>query len=154
MHNEIQLTSEDYMITMLQAQKEEKEKVRNLEFTVKDHDRRIHEIESNVPINASLNNYVTKIRVRRIIEALGGKSSKAYRYEYPEDSGEHYKSIRTKAFAEAERRFSAEFNLRNYGELRQHQYEDAVKYWESYEPSESIIREACVVNNQLSLQGT
>lgn len=151
MQNEIQLTSEDYMITMLHAQKEEKEKVRALEITSKDHERRIEEIEYNTPINASLNNYLTKVRNRNLIEFMGGKGSKAYRYRYPEGSSSHYKMFRSKVYKEAERAFQLAFNVRNYGETRQHQYEDAVKFWEEHEPSKGLLREIDILNGQTEL---
>lgn len=149
MSNEMALMSEDYMINMLQTQKEEKEKVQTLQITTKDHERRIIELETNVPIAPALNNYLTKLRRGKVVEALGGKSSKAYHYVNPE--GSHYKKLSNECFAEAERRFKNDFGLRNYGELKQHQYEEAVIYWNDFELSDKLQRKINEVNNQIEL---
>ena len=83
------------------------------------------------------------------MEALGGKGSKAYKFKYPE--GNQYKTLAGKCFSTAEREFKARFNLRNYAELRQHQYEEAIEYWSNYELSNDIMQEIYVVNNQVEL---
>lgn len=84
-----QLTTEDFLINVLETQKEEKEKVNKLMIENEDHERQIKELEYEVPINWAFNNYLTRLRRERIVHILGGKKSKAYKYEYPE--GSHYK---------------------------------------------------------------
>lgn len=144
-----QLTTEDFLINVLETQKEEKEKVKNLLIKNEDHERRIKELEYEVPINGVFNNYLTRLRRERIVHILGGKESKAYKFEYPE--GSQYKTLTNKVFAEAGRRFKSHFNIAFYGELRQHQYESAVKYWGEYEPSDSIMKEIYQLNHQITL---
>ena len=150
-NSNLPVTSEDMLINILKTQKEEKMKVQDLTEYYVDHERRIVEIETNRPINATLNNYLTRVRNRIIVDFLGGKSSKAYKYVYPEGSGEHYKKLTNKVYAEAEREFKTKFDIRVYGELRQHQYEDAIIFWEEYEPSKEVLNEINQVNNQINL---
>lgn len=149
MTEKFELMSEDFLINMLETQKAEKAKVNELEIVSTNHERRIFELETNVPINPALNNYLTKLRRGKVVEALGGKSSKAYHYVNPE--GSHYKKLSNECFAEAERRFKNDFGLRNYGELKQHQYEEAVIYWNDFELSDKLQRKINEVNNQIEL---
>ena len=149
MTEKFELMSEDILINMLETQKIEKAKVHELEIVKTDHERRIIELETNVPINPALNNYLTKLRRSNIVEALGGKDSKAYRFVNP--TGSHYKKLANECFAEAERRFKNNFGLRNYGELKQHQYEEAVIYWSDFELSNKLQRKINEINNQLEL---
>lgn len=148
---ETHLTPEDMMINVLQTQKMHKSQITGLLEAKEDHERRITEIEDNQPINATLNNYITRIRNRRIVSFLGGKRSNAYKYEYPKNSRENYKTLANKMYKEAERSFKQQFDVRVYGELRQPQYEAAVKFWEEYEPSKELMREVAVINNQTAL---
>lgn len=145
------LTPEDMMINVLQTQKEHKQQLGSIGENLVDHNRRITELELKVPINASLNNFLTKLRNRKIVGYLGGKRAKAYKYKYPEKSTEHYKTLSSKVYAEAERRFKSTFNVRVYAEIKQHEYEEAVLFWENYEPSKRIINEINQINNQLEL---
>lgn len=151
MENNLPIVSEDILINMLESQKETKLNLKRNNETIIDHERRINELETNVPINATLNNYLTRLRNRVIIDFMGGKQSKAYKHRYPKNSKEHYKTLTNKVYAEAERRFKTMFDVRVYGEIRQHQYEDAVLFWEEYEPSAKTLREINQVNNQLEL---
>lgn len=143
-----EIMSEDFMINVLQTQKEEKMKVQALEIVSKDHERRLTEIEFNTPINATLNNYLSKLRRQKIVELMGGKKSNAYLYEYPK--GSRYKKLASKVFSEAARAFNSYFKIANYGELRQHQYEEAVKFWNEYELGETA-GEVFELNHQVQL---
>ncbi|MGX7141410.1 ORF6C domain-containing protein [Facklamia languida] len=149
MSNELTVTTEDFLINILETQKQEKAKLEELSIQSTDHERRLKELEYEVPINGSFNNYLTKLRRERIVKLMGGKKSNAYKFEYPE--GGQYKTLTNKVFAEAGRRFKNEYNIAFYGELRQHQYENAVKYWSEYEPSDDLMREINQVNSQLKL---
>ncbi len=144
------LTQEDVMINILQSQKEAKEERYELLIKAEDFERRIEELEREVPINGAFNNYLTRLRRQRIVELMGGKQSKAYQYKYPD--GCQYKTLTNKVFAEAGRNFKSEFNVYFYAELRQHQYQDAVKYWSDYTPSDEVMREINTINNQTELE--
>lgn len=149
--NNLPVMSEDMLINILQTQKEEKLKIQGLDERTIDHDRRITELETNTPINASLNNYLGRLRNQCIVGYLGGKRARAYKYEYPEGSKEHYKTLSRKVYAEAQREFYHKFNIANYGELRQHQYEQAIQFWADYKPSNELLNEINVINNQTEL---
>lgn len=145
-----QITTEDYLINLLETQKKTKQEIGQLKMAKEDHDRRITELEREVPINGAFNNYLTKLRRSRIVYILGGKRSKAYKYKYTE--GHQYKSLSNKVFAEAGRAFKEKFNISFYAELRQWQYEDAVKFWKDYEPSKIVMQEINQINNQMQLE--
>ena len=86
-----QITTEDYLINLLETQKKTKQEIGQLKMAKEDHDRRITELEREVPINGAFNNYLTKLRRSRIVYILGGKRSKAYKYKYAD--GHQYKSL-------------------------------------------------------------
>lgn len=137
-----EMTKEDIMIHILETQKKTKEDVKHLREDV-------NEIKANTPIHPSLNNHLTKLRRKRVIESMGGKNSKAYNHVYPD--GDKYKRLSSKVFAEAGRDFNSNFNIITYAELPQPKYEEAKEYWESWEPSHNTKLEIKQINNQMEL---
>lgn len=136
------ITKEDILIDILKNQKVTNKEVKTLRQDVDD-------IKDNAPVHPSLNNHLTKARNKRVIEAMGGKDSKAYNHVYPQ--GSEYKKLSNKVFAEAGRDFKSQFDLATYAELPQSKYEEAKEYWESWEPSHNTKLEIKRINNQLEL---
>lgn len=139
---DLELSKEDILIEILKTQKTTNENVKVLRKDVDD-------IKEKTPIHPSLNNLLTKLRRRRVVDMLGGKSSKAYNYVYPE--GSSYKRLSGKVFSEAGRDFNSHFGLASYAELPHPRYEEAKEYWENWEPSHNTKLEIKSINNQLEL---
>lgn len=122
-----------------------------LEQTTEQLDERVTNIEEKTPVSASVSNLLDKKRKGKVIEWLGGKSSKAYRHQYRPDEKEHYKTLANKAFAEMARDFKDYFDIPVYADLPKKAREEAEEYIDEWEPSTNTKIEIRNVNNQLEL---
>lgn len=123
----------------------------SLEKTTEKLDERVTKIEVETPVSPSTSNFLTRMRRSRVIECLGGKRSKAYRYEYPKNAKEHYKKLSNKTFAEMERDFKDYFNIDNYGDLPKKSRDEAEQYINQWGPSINTQLEIKQINNQIEL---
>lgn len=116
--NVSEISNEDILINILQAQKDFKQRQSVLEQDV-------DYLKNESPINPSTSLMLEQKRKRRVISLLGGKDSLAY-----QDS-----RFARSVFAQAARDFKEYFRVSRYDLLRRKDEEAAFDYWDNWEPN-------------------
>lgn len=119
-----ELTQEDILIQVLQTQKELKQ---NQEVLAGDVDY----LKNEQPVNPSICLELENLRKVKVIKALGGKDSQAYKD----------RSFAGKVFRQAAKDFKEFFRIHRYDLLKKKDVEEAFTYWESWEPSHNTKME-------------
>jgi len=119
-----ELTQEDILIQVLQTQKELKQ---NQEVLAGDVDY----LKNEQPVNPSICLELENLRKVKVIKALGGKDSQAYKD----------RSFAGKVFRQAAKDFKEFFRIPRYDLLKKKDEEKAFTYWESWEPSHNTKME-------------
>lgn len=138
-----ELSQEDIMIKILETQKAEKERVSLLE-------KRVDNIEITAPIPAVTNKRLTRLRNKKVIESLGGKDARAYKFVEVDEFGTRHR-FSQKVFREFAQDFYEEFKLNTYADLQKGQVAQAEEYIKIWEPCTNTKRKIHQLNNQLEL---
>lgn len=138
-----ELSQEDIMIKILETQKAEKERVSLLE-------KRVDNIEITAPIPAVTNKRLTRLRNAKVLECLGGKDARAYKFVEVDEFGTRHR-FSQKVFREFAKDFYEEFNLNTYADLQKGQVKQAEEYISVWEPCTNTKRRIHYLNNQLEL---
>ena len=123
------LTQEDILIQVLQTQKELKQ---NQEVLAGDVDY----LKNEQPINPSICLELENLRRVKVIMALGGKDSQAYKD----------RSFASQVFRQAAKDFKEFFRIPRYDLLKKKDEERAFDYWKSWEPSHNTKMEIKTIN--------
>ena len=124
-----ELTQEDILIQVLQTQKELKQ---NQEVLAGDVDY----LKNEQPVNPSICLELENLRRVKVIRALGGKDSQAYKD----------RSFASKVFRQAAKDFKECFRIPRYDLLKKKDEERAFDYWKSWEPSHNTKMEIKTMN--------
>ncbi|KXT93894.1 ORF6C domain-containing protein [Streptococcus mitis] len=124
-----ELTQEDILIQVLQTQKELKQ---NQEVLAGDVDY----LKNEQPVNPSICLELENLRRVKVIMALGGKDSQAYKD----------RSLASKVFRQAAKDFKEFFRIPRYDLLKKKDEERAFDYWKSWEPSHNTKMEIKTIN--------
>lgn len=124
-----ELTQEDILIQVLQTQKELKQ---NQEVLAGDVDY----LKNEQPVNPSICLELENLRRVKVIRALGGKDSQAYKD----------RSFASKVFRQAAKDFKEFFRIPWYDLLKKKDEERAFDYWKSWEPSHNTKMEIKTMN--------
>lgn len=130
-----EVTQEDILIEVLKTQKELK---KNQEVLAGDVDY----LKNRQPINPSVGMELEKLRKKRVINALGGMESAAYKS----------RSFAGKVFRQAAKDFKEHFRIRRYDMLQVKDEQAAFDYWEAWEPSTNTKMDIQRLNAQTSLE--
>lgn len=128
-----EVTQEDILIEVLKTQKELK---KNQEVLAGDVDY----LKNRQPINPSTSMELEKLRKKRVINALGGMESPAYKN----------RSFAGKVFRQAAKDFKEHFRIPRYDMLQIKDEQAAFEYWGMWEPSTNIKMEIQHKNNQMA----
>lgn len=128
------MTQEDLFIYLLQGQKELK---KGQEALVGDVDY----LKNRQPINPSTGMELEKLRKIKVINALGGMDSLAYKD----------RSFAGKVFRQAAKDFKEHFRIPRYDMLQIKDEQAAFEYWGSWEPSTNTKLEIQQKNRQSAL---
>lgn len=129
------MTQEDIFIHLLQGQKELK---KSHEVMAGDLDY----LKNRQPINPSVGMELEKLRKTRVINALGGMESPAYKN----------RSFAGKVFRQAAKDFKEHFRIPRYDMLQVKDEQAAFDYWKLWEPSHNTKMEIKLLNGQTSLE--
>lgn len=129
------MTQEDIFIHLLQGQKELK---KSQEVLVSDVDY----LKNRQPINPSVSMELEKLRKTRVINALGGMDSPAYRD----------RSFAGKVFRQAAKDFKEHFRIPRYDMLQVKDEQAAFDYWGAWEPSTNTKMEINRLNGKATLE--
>ncbi|MGT2812926.1 ORF6C domain-containing protein [Streptococcus minor] len=126
-----EISQEDILIQVLQTQKELKQ---NQEVLAGDVDY----LKNKQPINPSVSMELEKLRKTKVINALGGMESLAYKN----------RSFAGKVFRQAAKDFKEHFRIPRYDMLQVKDEQAAFDYWDMWEPSTNIKMEIQQENGQ------
>ena len=124
-----ELTQEDILIQVLQTQKELKQ---NQEVLAGDVDY----LKNEQPVNPSICLELENLRRVKVIRALGGKDSQAYKD----------RSFASKVFRQAAKDFKEFFRIPRYDLLPKKFADAALAYWMTWEPSHNTKMEIKTMN--------
>lgn len=112
-------------------------------------DKRIDEM----PIDGTRLGQLNKKRVRVCVDWMGGYDAPAYNHIRKRENGT-YEHFNKKVYAQAGRDFKEKFGLQgtSYDKLQSQYYEDALAYWDEWEPSTNLKLEIRQLNNQTRLE--
>lgn len=125
-------------------------KVSDIEKQLAQHTNDIQEIKDTSYLHPAIINIMTKNRRKRVIECMGGKSSKAYRHVEIDENGVKHR-LSSAVFREMEIDFKSEFDLRSYAELPRCKRDEANQYILEWEPCTNTKRKINQLNNQPEL---
>ncbi|WP_121605552.1 ORF6C domain-containing protein [Virgibacillus sp. Bac332] len=108
---------------------------------IEQHDERITNLEETMRIDGAQEHTLNKKGKKVVMEALGGKSSPAY------------KSMAFKVFSAFWRDFKNHFEIPRYGDLPKKQFEEGLRFIGMWQPSTSLKIEIDETNNQQTLEG-
>ncbi|MEN2466719.1 ORF6C domain-containing protein [Ornithinibacillus sp. JPR2-1] len=123
------LTEKEQRIEMLKLSLELEEKTQQ-------HDERITNLEETMRIDGAQEHTLNKKGKQVVVEALGGKSSPAY------------KRMAFKVFSAFWRDFKNHFEIPRYGDLPKKRYEEGLRFIGMWQPSTSLKIEINEVNSQ------
>lgn len=126
-----EISQEDILIQVLKTQKELKQ---NQEILAGDVDY----LKNKQPINPSVSMELEKLRKTKVINALGGMESPAYKN----------RSFAGKVFRQAAKDFKEHFRIPRYDMLQVKDEQAAFDYWDMWEPSTNIKMEIQQENGQ------
>lgn len=129
------VTPEDILIQVLQTQKELK---KGHEVLAGDVDY----LKNEQPINPSISMELEKLRKTKVINALGGMDSPAYKN----------RSFASKVFHQAAKDFKEFFRIPRYDMLKRRDEQAGFDYWGAWEPPTNIKMEIKRINGQASLE--
>lgn len=118
---------------LLRAALEQEEKIEA-------HDERLTHLENNMRINGPQEQRINKNARGKIVEALGGKDSSAY------------KTMSKKVFSLFWNEFKSHFEIPRYGELPKVRFDEAINFIQEWTPSTSLRFEIKALNNQQHLK--
>lgn len=130
-----EISQEDILIQVLQTQKELKQ---NQEVLADD----VHYLKNEQPINPSISLELERLRKIKIINALGGMESPAYKD----------RSFSGKVFRQAAKDFKEHFHIPRYDMLKRKDEQAGFDYWGTWEPSTNTKLEIQRKNSQTSLE--
>lgn len=125
-------------------------KVGDIERQVAQHTNDIQEIKDTSYLHPAIIAKMAKSRRQRVIDCMGGKESKAYKFIEIDESGTKHR-FASQVFREMELDFKDEFGLRSYAELPRIKRDEAVQYISEWEPSTNTKRKINQLNNQVAL---
>lgn len=115
------------------------QRIKKLEKGLSSVKKDVNYLKEEQPIHPASLARLERKRRKRVIEALGGKESQAY------------KKISQKVFSEAGRDFKTLFNIPRYDLLPKKYEAAAFDYWDDWVPSTNSRMEINALNNQLEL---
>lgn len=128
------MTQEDIFICLLQGQKELKQSHERLAGDV-------DYLKNKQPIPPSVSMELEKKRKTRVVNALGGMDSPAYKN----------RSFAGKVFRQAAKDFKEHFGIPRYDMLQVKDEQEAFAYWGTWEPSTNTKMEIKRLNGQAKL---
>ncbi|MGU7966354.1 ORF6C domain-containing protein [Streptococcus suis] len=128
------MTPEDILIQVLQTQKDLKAETKVLSQDV-------DYLKNKQPINPSVSMELEKLRRKRVVDALGGMESPAYKN----------RSFAGKVFRQAAKDFKEHFRIPRYDMLQVKDEQAAFDYWGMWEPSTNVKMEIQQKNKQGTL---
>lgn len=108
--------------------------------TLEQHNDRITNLENNMRIDGNQEHAIKRKANSIVIEALGGKSSPAY------------KNMAFKVFSAFWRDFKNHFEIPRYGELPKSKFEEGLRFIGMWQPSTSLKIEIDNTNRQQTIQ--
>lgn len=129
------MTQEDIFIHLLQSTKELKQNQKTMEDD-------IDYLKNKQPVNPSTCLELERLRKKRVIDALGGMTSQAYKD----------RAFAQKVFRQAAKDFKEHFHIPRYDMLQVKDEEGAFAYWGAWEPSTNTKMEIKAINSQTSLE--
>ncbi|MDC3414303.1 ORF6C domain-containing protein [Terrihalobacillus insolitus] len=106
---------------------------------IEQHDQRITNLEETMRIDGGQEHILNKKGKQVVMEALGGKSSPAY------------KNMAFKVFSAFWRDFKNHFEIPRYGDLPKKKFEDGLRFIGMWQPSTSLKIEIEEANNQQTI---